>query len=210
MAKKIEFHHEFSLLPATGARARELGQALYFTGKRCIKKHLSPRYASSSNCVQCIAEARGRIAINHTKKTFRGSEQNLSLAIAAFEAGSLEYESINPCPSGHYKRFVSSNNCVECNKSARQARAEKLKWARVYKLYGMTKQDVDSMLDKQSHKCAICESSLLASYHIDHCHNTGKVRGMLCSKCNQALGLLQESKSLFEKALAYIEGHRAA
>lgn len=39
---------------------------------------------------------------------------------------------------------------------------------------------------------------------IDHCHKTGKVRGMLCQKCNQAIGLLQENVSVFEKIIIYL------
>ena len=43
--------------------------------------------------------------------------------------------------------------------------------------------------------------------NVDHCHNTGKVRQLLCNKCNQALGLLNDNESLLLKAARYIRSH---
>ena len=208
MAKKLEFHHKFSKLPATAARARELGEVLYFTGKRCTKGHLSPRYASSANCAQCIASKRGQVEINHKGKSSKRSEENQALAVAAFNAGHLAYDSIDPCPSGHYKRFVSSNNCVDCSKSAMQSRSESAKWARIFKLYGLSKHDIEVMLHEQNYQCFICGDCIASGHHIDHCHTTGKVRKLLCSRCNQAIGLLRENSTFFDKAAKYIKAHR--
>jgi hypothetical protein len=80
---------------------------------------------------------------------------------------------------------------------------------RVQKLYGLSELDVTKMLDKQNCKCVICNINIQTGYHIDHCHLTGKVRGLLCQKCNQAIGLLRESESLFFKAAEYIKEHNA-
>jgi hypothetical protein len=90
MAKKHEFHSEFSKLPATGFRARELGETLYFTGKKCLKEHLSPRYASSGNCAQCIADSRGNVEINHKGRSSKRSEKNHLLALAAHQSGNFQ------------------------------------------------------------------------------------------------------------------------
>jgi hypothetical protein len=209
MAKKHEFHSEFSKLPATGFRARELGETLYFTGKKCVKGHLSPRYASSGNCSQCIAEVRGNVEIKHKGKSSKRSDENHLLALAAHQSGYLHYDSIDPCPHGHYKKFVTTNNCVECSKLAMQSRAKNAKWSRVFKLYGLLQQDVELMLKNQKCQCAICCNDISNGYHIDHCHSTGKVRGLLCQKCNQAIGLLRESELLCLKASQYIEKHNA-
>lgn len=62
----------------------------------------------------------------------------------------------------------------------------------IYK-YGITSQDKAKMHQKQSEACAICkEFVVLSEIHVDHCHSTGKVRGLLCSACNKALGLLKD------------------
>ena len=209
MAKKHEFHPEFSKLAATGFRAREFGQTLYFTGKRCLKGHLSPRYASSGNCVECIANARGKASINLSGRSSKRSASNHAAALAAIDGGALEYLSDAACPKGHYRKYVTTNNCIDCDVEKRSQRTEKARWVRVKKLYSLSESDVTKMLDKQNCKCVICSINIQTGYHIDHCHLTGKVRGLLCQKCNQAIGLLRESESLFFKAAEYIKEHNA-
>lgn len=76
--------------------------------------------------------------------------------------------------------------------------------------YGITYQEYCDMLDAQNGRCAICESEDAQSSRtygklfIDHCHTTGKVRGLLCSKCNHALGQLNDDVGLLNKAIAYL------
>jgi len=209
MAKKHEFHPEFSKLPVTALRAKELGQTLCFTGKRCSKGHLSPRYASSGNCVECIANFRGKASINLSGKSSKRSAVNHASALAALDKGALEYLADSACPYGHYRRYVTTNNCIDCDVESRTKRAKKAKWARVQKLYKLSESDVENMLNKQNYQCLICSLNIKDNYHIDHCHLTCKVRGILCQKCNQAIGLLQENESLFFKAAEYIKEHNA-
>jgi hypothetical protein len=209
MAKKHEFHPEFSKLTATGQRARELGETLYFTGKRCTKDHLSPRYASSGNCSECIAISRGKAEINTSGRSSKRSSVNHAAALAAIAAGHLEYLSDAACPNGHYRRFVTTNNCIDCNAESRLKRAEKARWARVKKEYGLSESDVAQAMGKQNFECLICNINIKHAYHIDHCHLTGKFRGLLCQKCNQAIGLLKENELLFFRAAEYIREHNA-
>lgn len=73
--------------------------------------------------------------------------------------------------------------------------------------YGITKDDYDSMLASQDYKCAIChKDSNSMTYHlfVDHCHATNKVRGLLCSPCNAYLGYTQDSVSILNRAVEYI------
>lgn len=209
MAKKHEFHPKFSKLPATGQRARELGETLYFTGKRCTKGHLAPRYASSGNCSECIAKARGKAEINLSGRSSRRSAENHIAALTALSNGSLEYMADTACPHGHYRRYVTTNNCIDCDVEARAKRSEKARWARIKKEYGLTECDVIQMLEKQKCRCLICSINIQSGYHIDHCHATNKVRGLLCQKCNQAIGLLKENETLFFRAAEYIKEHNA-
>lgn len=77
------------------------------------------------------------------------------------------------------------------------------------KKYGVTPEFYDELLESQNGKCAICESSDPSGrgtrFHLDHNHETGKVRGLLCSKCNTGIGLLKDSKEIIRKALIYLE-----
>ena len=210
MAKKTIYHSEFSKLPATGFRARELGETYYFTGKKCLKEHLSPRYASSGNCVECISNSRGKAMFNKRGRSKIRSDENQQKAIEALSKGFREYTSTKACPNGHYVRYATSNNCIQCDIEKRKKRSDLARWARIKKEYQLTKKDVDEMMLNQKNNCAICEININDGYHIDHCHKTNKVRKLLCSKCNQAIGLLNEDKSLFFKAAKYLGEHNAS
>lgn len=68
--------------------------------------------------------------------------------------------------------------------------------------YNMSYEDYENLLKKQDNKCAICDQvSVLV---VDHCHATGKVRGLLCNNCNVSLGLLKDDKEIIKKALEYL------
>lgn len=68
--------------------------------------------------------------------------------------------------------------------------------------YGLTPQEVDKMLENQGGKCAICETKL-DKYRIDHDHNNGMVRGLLCHRCNLLIAGI-ENENFLTKALKYL------
>jgi len=80
--------------------------------------------------------------------------------------------------------------------------------------YGITQADWDEMFRNQGGVCAICRKPetkfdkrhlKLRKLCVDHCHRTGKVRGLLCGKCNSAIGLLNDDPALFEAGSAYLK-----
>lgn len=83
---------------------------------------------------------------------------------------------------------------------------------RAYKLrtvYGLTDAEYEAMLVAQNGGCAICggvnpSGKKLA---VDHCHGGGKVRGLLCSRCNTCLGLARDRVEVLEAAIAYLRKH---
>lgn len=205
MAKASEYHPEYSTYFDSAKRARENGSTYYFTGKRCSKGHLSLRYASSGNCVECIADKRGIDLTNWRGKSTKRSEENQKRAEEASLCGHKTYTPDSPCPKGHWERFIGSNNCLECSRIANKIRKHKQKWARIYKLYGITESDFCQIKKDQGGQCKICSTELNESNtHIDHCHDTGKVRGLLCGRCNQAIGLLDECQHKIDSAAKYL------
>jgi hypothetical protein len=70
--------------------------------------------------------------------------------------------------------------------------------------YGLTVASFDKLLNTQGNKCAICRETSL-KWVVDHCHNNGKVRGILCPTCNMAIGLLKNSPSVAEQARIYLQ-----
>jgi hypothetical protein len=75
------------------------------------------------------------------------------------------------------------------------------------KKYGITPAQYDDMFDAQEGKCAICTRHQLEfkrRFDVDHNHDTGEVRGLLCHDCNRALGFLKDSPKNAEAALDYL------
>lgn len=76
----------------------------------------------------------------------------------------------------------------------------KLKWH-----YGIGFNTYRELYDKQEGACAICKKQhTLLTLHVDHCHKTGKVRGLLCNYCNPGLGYFKDSEALLANAIIYL------
>lgn len=75
-------------------------------------------------------------------------------------------------------------------------------------MYGITFGKFQDMALDQLGMCAICDTDLDMGFHthVDHDHKTGKVRGLLCSRCNLALGYLRDSIKTLKRAIAYLKG----
>lgn len=111
-----------------------------------------------------------------------------------------------------YNQTLCSN--AECKReaavrrSAKYYRRNKLDLLKTQvKKYGITVEDFHRMLVEQGGVCAICRTNCNVNRRlcIDHCHVTGKVRGLLCSECNSAIGKLKDDKELIKNALNYLE-----
>ena len=73
------------------------------------------------------------------------------------------------------------------------------------KRYGMTSESLKLMVINQGNKCKICFQPFNKPYHIDHCHKTNKIRGLLCTRCNLALGLFKDDILRLESAIRYLQ-----
>lgn len=73
-------------------------------------------------------------------------------------------------------------------------------WARK-RLYNLTEEEYISLATKQNEKCAICTNTFIKTPHVDHCHTTGKVRGLLCQSCNTTLGKYEKYREGFDRYL---------
>jgi predicted nucleic acid-binding Zn ribbon protein len=79
-------------------------------------------------------------------------------------------------------------------------------------LYGMTPGDFDRLFNAQGRACAICRITdpeiprgKRQQWKVDHCHETGAIRGILCSKCNWGLGMFNEDSNVMQSAINYLE-----
>ena len=102
-----------------------------------------------------------------------------------------------------------SPNCRGCDKERGKEyynRIKKFSEKRIEKAYGITKKDYDFMYETQEGKCQICGEKH-KTLCIDHDHNTGKVRGLLCNHCNWAIGHFRDDVERIENAKNYLEKH---
>ena len=85
---------------------------------------------------------------------------------------------------------------------------ETQKYAQIKNLYGLTRYEYEQLLEDYLYKCAICDKENKLT--IDHCHASNKIRGILCNKCNAALGMVNDSLEILKAMIAYLEYHREA
>ena len=90
------------------------------------------------------------------------------------------------------------------SKKWRDANPDKVRDINYRRYYGIGLADYEAMYEAQQGKCLIC-LDWYPQLVVDHSHSTGEVRGLLCSQCNQALGLLRDSPSLARAAATYLE-----
>lgn len=105
--------------------------------------------------------------------------------------------------------------CMSCDRAYYERRKEAgltdKRDMRAYHLqrnYGLTLDEYNSMIEQQGGCCAICRgSSNGKSWHVDHDHETGAIRGILCNGCNTALGGMRDSPAILRAAADYLERH---
>lgn len=136
-----------------------------------------------------------------------------------------------PCVHGHgVLRYLDSRACVECHKAnsrkqwilrGDQTRAKRRavyatpegrkdrKERNLFQNYGLTLDAYDAMRRGQGYSCDICdrEEWEVGQLVVDHDHDTGAVRSLLCTGCNLALGGLRDDPVIAEKAAAYLRKH---
>lgn len=103
--------------------------------------------------------------------------------------------------------------CKPCKNAARRGkRTETPEQNRDYNLkskYGLYQCDVDEILEFQKHCCAVCDvhetEAEMGKLFVDHCHDTGEVRGMLCHHCNIMLGSARDVVSTLQAGINYLQ-----
>jgi len=103
--------------------------------------------------------------------------------------------------------------CKACNKKRKQAwhktELGKLSSAntKLKARFGVTLEQYKTLLVKQNHACLICgvkDTELEHRLAIDHCHTTGKIRGLLCKQCNLGLGNFRDNQVYLRQAITYL------
>lgn len=156
------------------------------------------------------AEERKRRNCEYQKKYYHAlspEEKRAKNSSPAVKAAKAKYRSkpeSKEVEKLQYKRWYQKNK----ERKRTQSRLSK---------YGLTADQYQSILDHQKGLCAICSRppKLKSSYNstdgfvIDHCHVTGRVRGLLCVTCNTGLGNFEDSRDFLSSAIVYLETQNA-
>lgn len=131
----------------------------------------------------------------------------------AVAKGEKTYWTGEPCSRGHIApRSISQRYCTVCRNEAvnksRKADPDKSKvnahknWIELK--YELTIAEYNKLIKDQENKCQICLRFFDKRPHVDHCHKSGKVRGLLCGSCNRALGFMRDDKNAIKRMLEYL------
>lgn len=115
-----------------------------------------------------------------------------------------------------YKQIVRlGSHCKQCGAKRvsvwRKNNPEKFKAVQrrnnLKRCYGITQNEYEKLFKQQNGVCKVCgqKEALRQSLSIDHNHKTNKVRGLLCHKCNRAIGLLQDDITIVNNLLVYLQ-----
>lgn len=147
----------------------------------------------------------------------------------------LKLKLISCFPLNGYRRkdgtSATRNDCKKCNKKIHDEYVERNRVHlnkyvkeryRIYdrdrvrdyglkKMYGITTTDYEALLKKQNDRCAICQlpqSEFSRRFDVDHCHETKKIRGLCCIRCNRGIGLLKDDIEILQRAVRYLKKNK--
>lgn len=120
----------------------------------------------------------------------------------------------------YWNEYYAKNKGKQRQRQAKYDASEKGKRvkrdAHLRRRYGLPFGEFDRMLAEQNGLCAICGGPPVARrdgqearLHLDHCHATGRVRALLCMRCNQMLGSCRDDAAILRKGIEYLEKHSA-
>ena len=93
--------------------------------------------------------------------------------------------------------------CRPCFNSSKTYSPERQRRYKLKHFYNITPEKYDNMLESQGGACKICDKKF-STYHVDHDHKSGKVRGLLCHSCNVMLGHAFDNPSILTNAITYL------
>jgi hypothetical protein len=116
-----------------------------------------------------------------------------------------------PCFSIYQKEWYEKNKEKQKTNAKEYRKKNPLSHfqSHIKRKYGITLEDYNSMFISQGGCCAICnthQKDIEKRLSVDHCHNSGNVRGLLCNSCNTSIGLLKEDVGILNAAIEYLNG----
>ncbi|MCF3134782.1 endonuclease domain-containing protein [Streptomyces olivochromogenes] len=149
-------------------------------------------------CRQCVAEYSA--AHYRRRREAVGKPVRESVDVPAGHKLCRTCGEVKPHSAWHRNATASDGLSTRC----KACRAVQGRQGHLKRQYGITETERDDLIAAQGGVCCICLAA--APVHVDHCHETGRVRGVLCFSCNAALGQFKDRPDVIRRAAAYVEG----
>lgn len=173
--------------PNSWTAAKATGDKFYYTGKPCRHGNVALRLTSAAACwcEDCKRLHSGRV------NSWQKRNPNKTLPrVSAWRAKNKDH-------IRGYRRDYRD----QCRDKSRESHLERC--------YGMTIAEYNAILLSQEGNCALCktpaESASRKRLFVDHCHDTGRIRGLLCDDCNKSLGVIEKFREKLDLMLHYAD-----
>ena len=117
------------------------------------------------------------------------------------------------CFSEYAKKYnsITAADRQEYKRKYRQTDKSKISYRNSYlkRTFGITLDEYNVLFYQQNGKCAICKNESKRTLCVDHNHETGEIRGLLCEGCNRGIGFLKESTEILQNAIKYLNENAA-
>lgn len=176
-------------------QCRKCGRDLPLSAFACDKNR---RDGLQVHCRECVAEYSA--AHYRRRREAVGKPVREKVDVPAGHKLCRTCGEVKPHSEWHRNATASDGLATRC----KACRAERGRQDHLKRQYGITEAERDELIASQGGVCCICLAA--APEHVDHCHKTGRVRGVLCFSCNAALGQFKDRPDAIRRAAAYVEG----
>ena len=156
-------------------------------------------------CITCKKE-KSLDSFNKNKSMIDGLHYTCRTCSSILKKKNYKKHKEKICAKGklYYKnnREKALQKAREYNKSHKQS----IRGYHLKHYYNITLEQYDVMFEIQNGVCVICgPPELMRRLSVDHCHETGKIRGLLCQRCNRAIGLMEDNVQNLHNAIKYLD-----
>ena len=182
-------------------------------GKKLSQERI--RKFCSKSCAATYNNTHKADCSDKTYRVCKGCDEKLLLESCFYRVKGYFQRTCKACKGKSQRKYRSKPEVRERLKQESKEWRETPRGKRISKSkelsskFGITLDDYAEMLESQNNGCAVCGGQSIHGrmLSVDHCHETGKIRGLLCLKCNTALGYLNDSEPLVVNLLGYIRDH---
>ncbi|WSW95722.1 endonuclease VII domain-containing protein [Streptomyces sp. NBC_00989] len=171
------------------SRCKEQLPRLAFAGNRSMPDGLQ------AYCRECSAE------YYRQRQEAKGKKVRERIAVPPGHKRCPQCEAVKP----HVDWERNKSSVDGWSSYCRECRAERNRISYLKRKYGLAPAELDALIAEQLGICCICLTA--PAEHVDHCHETGRVRGVLCFSCNAALGQFKDRPDVIRRAATYLEGN---